>query len=325
MTEQKPPEPGRTTRTTHTLLLLLFASLILSSCGNDARQANSPTSGQLILFVEEGYAPLFARFAKQFEERVGKATIEVRPVTARNGVEELINTFLADTAKTDTSVAYALIIARHLLEDEQNLIASRKLDANLKKEPIAYDALALGVAESSPIEEATVQGIRASLMLPNPSGNDLIPGGPTTSIRFLFSSPNSSSYSYVRDSLLADSNQPVAPFESFENRDEMRKKVANGQGVVIDGWYLISDSTGKIRTLRVGNADGRPPVRVHTTSLVMGLYPMKLPLIGYTLGPTNALGYGFLKWVAHSQDPQQELAMIGFEPENVRFELTRDE
>ena len=308
------------------ILGTLLLPLLVIACGEHNPRTNTPTSGRMVLFVEAPYAPLFTRFAEQFGTRVGSATIEVRPVSARAGVEALINGYLADTAHPDTAVSYGLIIARRLLDDEQKLLVDRGIDNLLKETLIAYDALALGVANDSPIEEATVEGLRSALALADPNGNDLIAGGPTTSVRFHFPSPNSSSYAYVRDSLLSDSASPRAPAIWHDDPAAMLAAVTAGQGIAIDGWYTLSDSTDGIKTLRIGGGssegDGRP-VRAHTTSLVMKLYPMKLPIVGYTLGATSSLGYGFLRWVGLSEGPQRELATIGLEPENVRFEFTR--
>lgn len=310
-------------------ILALSITLALASCGEQNPNVNTATSGRMILLVEEGYADLFEGFADRFEERVGSATIEVRSVTARAGVEEMINTFLADTARSDTAVSISLIMARDLLPDERQLLEERNLAERLSTVLIGYDGLALAVAEQSPIEEGTVDGLRLALDREDPTANDLMPGGPTTTLRFLFGSPNSGPYAFVRDSLLdSDSSRPAAPASWVDDPSELVAKVAAGEGVGISGWYLLSDSTAGIRTLRMSRTVGsgeRAPVRVHVTSLVMGIYPMKIPIIGFTLGPTNSLGNGFLQWVGLSEEPQRELATIGLEPENVRFEFTTEE
>lgn len=61
----------------------------LPGCEAPNPNANTPTSGKLVVYVDEIYAPLFRTLADTFKLRSPNAKVDVRGVTARAGVQEL--------------------------------------------------------------------------------------------------------------------------------------------------------------------------------------------------------------------------------------------
>ncbi len=319
-------------RTRTTLLpvgFILILMLGVIGCTEHDPRLNTPTSGRMILYVEEGYAPLFRPLVDSFHARTPATSIEVREIDARQGVTRLLNDFIADTSRADTSTSVALIMARRLLDDERDAIMSRGLETILYEMTIGYDGLAVAVPDNSPLRQTTVEQLRKGLVTEGRTSGTLQEGTGEEGVRFIFPGVNSSVYRFVQDNLLDSAERPAPEVFAVETVDSLLDLVAAGRGVGIAGWYPMQRRGDAVRTLDLGGRDSTgaamKPVPVHVTSLVMGLYPLKLPIVGYTLGGRNSLGNGFLNWIALSSDPQQYIVNQGLEGENVRYRFEREE
>ena len=304
-------------------------ALLLFGCDVKDPSKNSPTSGKLIVYVDESYDQLIRSLADSFTtNHAPDMAIEIRKVQAREAVQQLINLHLADTSSTDSSAAVAIIIGRDLLEDEKSVVADRGLERKLMRIPLAWDGLAVVVADNSPLEETTVEELKEALVEKNRSLSSLQEGKGNTSLPLVFPSPNSSSYGYVREHLLGG-GEPASPVRWVGTTDSVLDLVATGEGISLMAWYPAHLDSTRVRTLRIGYTDSagfiQPPVRVHPTSLVMNKYPMKLHIIGYSFAGTRSPANGFLAWLSGSDVAQQGMAKIGLEPENVRFTLVQGE
>ncbi|MCE2502854.1 MAG: substrate-binding domain-containing protein [Chlorobi bacterium] len=306
------------------LTAILFL-VMLSGCEPHDTSKNSPTSGSLILYVDETYVELIRPLADSFTTSYAPAmSIDIKTLQARDAVEELINQHLADTSLSNTAAAVGIIIGRELLEDERRIIGERNLNQRLLEIPLAWDGLALVVPNESPLKETTVAQLREALITEDRRANVLQEGSGNEQLRFVFTSPNSSSYGYVREHLLKG-DEPASPARWLGTADSAIDQIANGEGIGLMAWYRAHQDSVRLRTLKVGYADStgiiNPPVRVHTVSLVMDKYPMKLHVVGYSLAGTKSPANGFLSWLASSDIAQQQMAKKGLEPENVRFTL----
>lgn len=310
--------------TIRTITAFAIIALGLSACGESGGpRSNTATSGRLLVYVEEGYGPLVRALADSFKLRAPDVAIEIRETTARAAVRDMLDARIADTAAYDTSAAIAIIIARPLLDDERRVITERRYERTLLELPIAKEALAVVVPRDAPLQETTVEKLRQALLAEERTGAMLGDGGGTTPLRFIFPSANSGAYAYVRDELLGDGKDPAQPVRWVDRSDSIALLVGAGEGIGLIGWSVALRDSGLIRALKVGSVDSlgavTAPTRIHITSLVMGLYPLKIPVIGYTLAEANSPANGFLSWVAQAGDAQQWLVGQGLEPENVRF------
>lgn len=317
--------------TTHTisLTLCLILSIAVTSCDENDPRLNTPTSGRLVLYVEPGYAPLFGPLVDSFEARTPATSIEVREIDARQGVTRLLNDFITDTARADTSVSVALIMGRRLLDDEREAIVSRGLENRLYEMTIGHDALAVAVPESSSLQQTTVGKLRQALVTERRTDGMLGEGTGGEPVRFILPDPNSSAFHAITTRVLDSGAALARPVRTVGTADSVASLVAAGEGIGIAGWYPLQRNLDGIRILELGGRDSTGaemrPVRVHVTSLVMGLYPLKMPIVGYTVGGRNSLGNGFLNWIALSTAPQQYLVEQGLEGENVRYRFERQE
>ncbi|MFZ1573320.1 MAG: hypothetical protein WAT89_11355, partial [Candidatus Kapaibacterium sp.] len=64
------------------------------------------------------------------------------------------------------------------------------------------------------------------------------------------------------------------------------------------------------------------PVIVHPSTLVMGRYPIKQTITGYTFAVSNSSAVGFLAWISKSGISQKYLVSKGLQGLNIKFKLT---
>ena len=275
--------------------------MVSIGCDSQNTERNTATSGRLLVLVDEMYEPLIRELADTFMSRTPARTITVQPLLARTAVQELVNRYLTDSIIADTTTRVALILGRELLEDERKIIQERGLGEGLIEIPIAYDGLAVVVPQSSPLRETTRERLEAALQTKNRTANDLQDGAGTEVLRFIFTDPNSSAYSIVKGSLLK-SGEPSSPARYFRTSDSVLEAVATNEGIALMGWYPAHQDSTRVQTLKMGFTDSigliQPPTPVHTVTLVMDKYPLKLPIVGYTFASVNSLANGFLTWLA---------------------------
>jgi hypothetical protein len=304
------------------VLIALGVIVALAGCEPPNPDANTPTTGRLILFVDEMYAPLIEALRDTFALRSPNARIEIHAVPARTAIEEMLRADAGMTQRRDTSATVAAVIGRRMLADEERAIT--EAGEQLGTYVIGYDGLVAAVATGSPMRQTTLERLRNALKSPPgyPLEIDSAIGAGTT--QFLVPNQNSSTFMVVRRELLGDSNI-AAPVRYFATSDSVADRAAAGEGIALLGWYRVNRDSTRLRPLLMGHNDtlGRyiRPVRVHPSTLVTGTYPLRQPIVGYTLAPNNSLANGFLTWLARSQDAQYFLVYRGLQPENVRIEL----
>jgi hypothetical protein len=305
------------------VLLALGCLALLAGCDPPNPNANTPTSGRLILFVDEMYAPLVESLRDTFALLSPNARIEVHAVPARMAIEELLRADATIAERRDTTASVAVVIGRKLLADEES--AARATGKELGTYVIGYDGLVAAVATGSPMRQTTLERLRNALKSPPGYPLALDSGGSAGTTQFLVPNQNSSTFMIVRRELLQDSNI-VAPVRYFATSDSVAERAAAGDGIALLGWYRAHRDSTRLRPLLIGHNDslGRfiSPVRVHPSTLVTGTYPLRQPIVGYSLAPVNSLANGFLTWLARGQTAQYFLVYQGLQPENVRITLT---
>lgn len=306
----------------HRVLVALAVTALLAGCEPPDPNANTPTTGRLILFVDEMYAPLISALRDTFALRSPNARIEIHAVPARVAIEEMLRADVGTQVRRDTTATVAAVIGRRLIADEE--VAARQTGDELNTYVIAYDGLVAAVAVDSPMRQTTLERLRNALKSPPgyPLSIDSVAGSGTT--QFLVPNQYSSTFMVVRGELLGDANI-AAPVRYFATSDSVADLAAAGEGIALLGWYRVNRDSARLRPLLMGHNDPRgryiPPVRVHPSTLVTGTYPLRQPIVGFTLAPMNSLANGFLTWLARSQDAQYFLVYRGLQPENVKLDL----
>jgi DNA-binding transcriptional LysR family regulator len=304
--------------------LLLLA---LAGCEAPNPNVNTPTSGRLIVYVDDAYAPAVRVLADTFMHRSPNAKLEIRTVTARAAVQALLSAEVRDSSGADTAATTAIVIGRKLIGDEADAVKKGGFDA--KEYVIAYDGIAIVVPNGSPLKNTRREHLERGLASPQGAALlDSVPSPASAPVRFLLPDQNSSLLPVIQSLLLHDS-MVAAPARYFSTSDSLLAAVAAGDGVGLLGWTAAHRDSAHVRTLAIGFLDStgtwHPPAPVHPTMLVTGAYPLKQPLVGYTFSSNNSLAVGFLAWLSKSQDAQYYLANHGMQPENVKIRIVMPE
>ena len=299
----------------------MAAIIIAAGCEAPNPNANTPTSGRLVVYTDEIYAPLIRSLADTFMLRSPNAKVEIRAVPARMAVQALLDEVGRDTSGADTATTYAIVVGRKLLTDEQDAMVKGGLD--VKEYILAWDGLAVVVPTSSTLRQSSLENLRRALTSPSPSFSTLDSAAGAAPLRFLFTDQNSATYAVIPQMLKG--GKVAAPASYFATADSVVAAVAEGKGVGVLGWLPAQRDTTRTRTLWLGYTDSlgkvHPPAMAHPTSLVTGAYPIKEPVVGYTLAGTRSLAVGFLAWLSKGQDAQYYMANHGLQPENVKIRI----
>ncbi len=281
-------------------------------CSGPDPSASTPTSGRLIVFADETYAPLVEVLADSFMVKMDASTIEVRRGSARAMVQAFLDAQFVDSTSRDTGATTALVIGRGLLPDEEK--AAQGLQDELKRYELAWDGIAVIVPAGTTIRYTMIDRLRKGLTSPTPPADILDSGSRIEPMRFLVTDQNSSTLPVLKGLLGLDSDI-VAPARYFSTSDSAVKGAAMGEGVGLVSWFVAHRDSARLRMVAVGRIDSlgfvRNPSYVHPTTLVTESYPLKQPLMGFTMAPERSLAVGFLAWMSRSQDAQYYIARTG--------------
>lgn len=319
--------PGINTRRLAVLVCLLLLSF--AGCDGPDPSVDTPTSGRLVAFVDETYAPLIATLADSFMTKMQASRIEVRTGPARMMVQAFLDAQFTDSASRDSGASFTLIIGRPLLPDEAKALTQiGSGGSGLKEYPFAWDGIALAAPAGTAIRYTLVDRIRTALARKDATLSLLDSLAPATPLRWLVTDQNSSTLPVIKGLLLTDSNI-TAPARYFTTSDSVVAAVANGEGVGLVSWYAAHRDSAHVTTLAVGRIDSlgflRNPTRVHPTTLVTDAYPLKQPLTGFTFSTERSLAVGFLAWLTRSQDAQYFIARSGGLQPSVKMRLVLPE
>lgn len=298
----------------------LSVMLSLGGCESSPPGTSRLTSGRLVVAVDEAYAPLFRTLADSFMARTPNAKVEIQVMSPRMAVQYLLDHY------NDTTASFAAILGRRFLPDESAAIAKATLQP--REYAIAYDGLAVVVPAASPLKQTTREYLTAALQTSSPTAKQLDSTAAADRLTFVLPDQNSSAFALVR-SLLPQDATVVAPAHYVSSADSVNSVVADGKGVGVVGWYVAHRDSARLRTLYMGYTDslGRrhTPARIHPSSLVTDVYPLKQPIVGYTFADAKSVANGFLIAISKGRDSQRYIVEQGLQAENVKLQLVTPE
>ena len=297
-------------------LAALLAVLAFAGCETSPPGTSRLTSGRLVVAVDEAYAPLFRTLADSFMARTPNAKIEIQAMSPRMAVQYLLDHY------NDTTASFAAIVGRRFLPDESAAIAKAGLQP--RHYSIAYDGLAVVVPTDSPLKQTTREALVAALRSPSPTTKQLDSATAANPLSFVLPDQNSSAFALLRTLLVPDSIVKASA-HYVVSPDSVNTLVADGKGVGVVGWYAAHRDSVRLRTLYMGYTDslGRhhTPARVHPSSLVTDVYPLKQPIVGYTFADPKSVANGFLIAVSKGRESQRYIVEQGLQAENVKLQL----
>lgn len=280
------------------LFIILISALSFSSCymSDDFTKENSPTTGKLVLFYDEGLKLHIENQINTFKSIYGYADIELVSSDERSCVEALFN----DSCK-------AIAISRPLSESE----LQKFLQKNIRPESsvVAKNAIAFVVNKDFADSTLSMSEILALLQ-----GNDstLIKG---KHIKIVFDNQNSGSTRHLKDSLL-----PNTGFgkncSAVNNTKELIKTISadvNAIGVCDYAWLSDKDdNTTKeflktIKILAVSKTNTEIAYMPDQSNLATLQYPLIRSICIIRRSSEFSLGKGVETFIA---GPQGQLMFL---------------
>lgn len=208
-------------------LFFTISSLLLVSlaCNNSAKGKNTNSSGEIDLYLEESYKPLFETSIYTFEGQNPLAKIKAFYVNESEAFDAFIN------GKTST-----ICVTRDFTEAEKRSLLTNK-NVEVRSTKLAIDAVALIVHPENTDTLMTVERIKNIL-----NGKDSLWQGSNRKINVVFDNPNSANFIYLRK-LAEISSLPANVFAVKSNEEVISyvKENRNALGVIGINWISDED------------------------------------------------------------------------------------
>lgn len=273
---------------------IIAFSLLLAGCStpyfkNDYED-NSPTSGKLKVYYDEGLELHVKNQAYTFESQYHEAHVELFSVTESEAVEALYN----DSCKV-------IVMSRLLTEKESKSFASKDLVP--KYSAVAKSAVALITNINTPLDSLgylqVVDLLTKPFVCKDSISND-------TRLNVLFDKKNSGVMHYLHDSVIK--GQPFSGSCSvLKSTSESINYVAQHKNTIafIDfSWLsdnddsLVKANSGKIKLISVSKAKGAKCEYPHQSSFKLGTYPFTRTVYVIRRSGEFTLGKGFESFIA---------------------------
>ncbi len=270
----------------------LIACICLASCDNYFKNDyvdNSPTSGKLKVYCEEGLAAQIESQIYSFENDYNKADIEMIVRSDADAIQALYN----DSCK-------AMVISRLLTPEEEGQFKSKNMDVRYTN--VACSGIAVITNVKTNLAKLTTVQLGELLTRPFVCMDSI---DANCKIKVVFESNRSSVVFYLRDSVIkgkAFSENCASLKTSLEVIEHVAKN-PNAVGF-IDFAYLsdVDDSLykankDKIKFIPIGNGNGTY-YEPNQTSFKTGEYPLTRKVYVYHQASEFSLAKGFESFVA---------------------------
>ncbi len=274
-------------------IVLLATCLFLASCDGkmfkDDYVDNSPTSGKLKVYCDEGLRSHIQNQEFTFESQYPNADVEV--VYRVEG--EAINALFHDSCR-------AIVISRELSEKEKQSFTSKTL--NPRPAAVAYSGIALITNVGTKLDKLSMVQLQQMLIQPFVCTDSI---DANCKITVVFESNKSSVVNYLKDSLVKgkDFSQNCS---ALKNTLEVINYVANtpnAVGIIDFAWISDKDDSltkanvGKIKFIPIGRGNGAY-YEPNQSSFKTGDYPLTRKVYVYTQAQAFSLAAGFQTFVA---------------------------
>ena len=272
-------------------LVLLFLIFLYSCGGNEnVYKDNTPTSGKLKVYYEEGIKPHVENQVYTFEALYENAEVELHMASEAEAIMALLN----DSCE-------AIFISRLPGEQEKKAFASRKYTpgysavANSGVAFIANAQLALSELDSNMIQ-TLISG----------TGEVLMPDGSSKKVKVVFDKDNSSVLHYMKEKITGEKGLS-ANCSAMGSTPETINYIAqnnNAIGVIDYAWLSDKEDSlnkangGKIKVLALRYNKADSAVYPNQTSFKTGKYPLARTLYVIRKVGEFTLAKGFESFVA---------------------------
>lgn len=273
--------------------LIMIVCGLLASCGSktfkDDYIDNSPTSGKLKVYCDEGLRAHILNQAFTFEAQYPNADIEV---FVRSDAEA-VNALYMDSCK-------AIVISRELSAKEKETFASKTL--NPRPQPVAYSGVALITNINTKLDKLSMVQLQQLLIQPFVCTDSI---DSQCKITVVFESNRSSVVNYLKDSVIKgkEFSQNCSALKSSLEVINYVAKTPNTVGFIDFAWLSDKDDSltkandGKIKFVPIGKENGTY-YEPNQSSFKTGDYPLTRKVYVYTQAPAFSLAQGFQAFVS---------------------------
>jgi len=267
----------------------IFCILLCTSCflNDDTRKKDSPTTGYLKLYFEEGLITHVKSQIQAFQSTYINANIELVPSNEKECIEALYN----DSSK-------AIIITRTLTEKELTQFKNKNI--NLQTSIIAKNAIAFIVPINFPDSVISLKQLKDLL-----AGNDssYVKG---VKLNVMFDNQNSGSTRFLKDSLLPNQNFGQNCSAS-QNGKELILKISTTQnaiGVCDYAWFSDKDNpetkelTKGVKLLAVSREETKTAYMPDQSNIATNDYPFTRTVCFIKRSSEFSLGKGVQTFIA---------------------------
>jgi phosphate transport system substrate-binding protein len=281
----------------HNHIIVLLIILLFVSCHNKTnKKQDTPTSGRIIIAVDETFEPIICNEINVFESIYITAGIIEKPCPENDA----FNLLLKDSVRM-------IIATRKLNDDENRYFKSKQIFP--KEVKIAVDGIALIVNNINTDTMLTTSEIRKIMIGEKDHWNKQNPASKFGNIKVVFDNPNSSTADYaIRE--ICDNKALSSNLSAKNNNLEVIdyvSKTPNALGIIGVSWVSNHrDSTcmgflEKIRIVAVSkenDANENNSFQPYQAYLSTGEYPYKRDVYAIVTDPRTGLCAGFTSFVA---------------------------
>lgn len=203
--------------------ILLFPALLLFACNNSMEGKNSNSSGDIRIYLEESFKPLFETSIYTFEGQYPLAHIEAKYVNEAEAIDAFVE------GKTAT-----ICVTRDFTDEEKKSLL-KKSNVEVRSTKLAIDAVALIVHPENTDTLMTIERLKNIL-----KGKDTLWTNSKRKINVVFDSPNSANFIYLKKLAEID-NMPANIFAVNSNEEVLNFVQENRNALGVIGVNWISD------------------------------------------------------------------------------------
>lgn len=279
--------------TKRTNLLVTILLILFTSCKeyfkNDF-QENSPTSGKLKVYFDEGLNSHVTELTKVFEANYPNAHIYLNKVNDDEAIQALLN----DSCK-------AIIVSRPLNSQEQKAFKAKKIVADLSV--VALNGMALIANQSLPLKSISHETVVNLITKDNTIKDSL---DKELKLNVVFDKNNSSVLHYIKDSVIK--NQAFAKHcNTLNNTNEALEYVSkNSNALAFIDFAGFSDSddtlnkyyANKVKFIAVKKNGSDTAYFPNQSSFLLKQYPYVRKIYVYKTSAEFSLAKGFQTFIA---------------------------
>ena len=273
-----------------TLALATFAAagLLMTGCDKKGSGGNTKATTSLQNIGSDTMVNLAQAWAEAYAKVDATVSVEVSGGGSGIGVAALING-TCDIANS----------SRKLEKEEEEKATAKYGGKHPIEYLVAYDALAIYVHPSNPINEISIEQLSDLFRDGGKVGkwSELgitVPGTPDEIVR-VSRQNNSGTYHYFREAVLGKKADFRAGSRDMSGSKDVVELVSNTPGAI--GYSGIGYRTNKVKVIKVAKKTGDAAVEPTIKTALDKTYPIARPMFMYTPPAAKPQAEAFLKWV----------------------------